>query len=251
MSAERLADGAASGSERADALSRAWEPLEAREILERCTTEIPGPIALGSAFGREGVVLVHLARGVGLDLPVLFLDTGYHFSETLEFRDSVAREMGLSLVNLLPTESVAEQDRRLGARLYARDPDRCCRLRKVEPLQRALAGYGGWLTAIRRDQSAGRASAPIVEWQQISPTHGVYKVNPLARWTRHEVEAYHAAHGLPTHPLWERGFASIGCAPCTRPIAPGADERAGRWPGTGKTECGIHSLGLRVPARAL
>jgi phosphoadenosine phosphosulfate reductase len=243
-------NGAGHGPEHAAALSRDWEELEAREILERCPAEIPGPIALGSAFGREGLVLLHLARDSGLQLPVLFLDTGYHFAETLEFRDAVTREMGLSLVNLLPEESVAEQDARLGPRLYARDPDTCCRLRKVEPLRRALGSFGGWITAIRRDQSPGRAYAPIVEWQPISSEHGVYKVNPLARWTRQEVEAYHVAHALPVHPLWSRGYASIGCAPCTRAIAPGAEERSGRWPGTGKTECGIHTMGLRVPARA-
>ncbi|HEV2449300.1 MAG TPA: phosphoadenylyl-sulfate reductase [Thermoplasmata archaeon] len=234
---------------RAAELARQWESLPTPELIRRCATVLPGPWAVGSAFGREGVVLLHLVREVGLDFPVLFLDTGYHFPETLAFRDAVASELGLSVHSLRPEETVAEQDVRLGAYLHDRDPDLCCRLRKVEPLARALAGFSGWFTGIRRDQSPGRSQAPVVEWQPVSADHGVFKVNPLARWTRREIEVYHAEHRLPSHPLWAAGFPSVGCAPCTRAIAPGAPERAGRWAGTGKSECGIHTLGLRVPTR--
>lgn len=236
-------------AQRAAELAREWESLETPELIQRCVDLLPGPWAVGSAFGREGVVLLDLVRQLGLNFSVLFLDTGYHFPETLAFRDAVAREMDLSVRSLLPTETASEQDIRLGAYLHDRDPDLCCQLRKVDPLARALREFSGWFTGIRRDQSPGRARAPLVEWQPISADHGVYKVNPLARWTRSEVEAYHAAHRLPSHPLWARGFPSVGCAPCTRAIAPGAPERAGRWAGTGKSECGIHTLGLRVPAR--
>ncbi|MCI4346591.1 MAG: phosphoadenylyl-sulfate reductase [Thermoplasmata archaeon] len=240
-------------------LSRAWEELDTREILRRAHSRFGPRLAVGSAFGKDGVVLLHLLRTQGYDFPVLFLDTGYHFPETLAYRDELARELSLSVVNLSPSESVDAQGARLGAELFARNPDLCCELRKVEPMRAALRGYSAWFTGLRRDQSPARAATPVVEWQELSSDGaGVFKVNPLARWSRGAVEEYLAGSGLPAHPLWGRGYPSVGCAPCTRAVAPGAPEREGRWAGTGKTECGIHgsawpgrpSLGLPTPALA-
>ncbi|MCI4342043.1 MAG: phosphoadenylyl-sulfate reductase [Thermoplasmata archaeon] len=241
--AESLADGAAE----ARRLSARWESLGAAEILREASARFAGKVAVGSAFGKEGLVVLWLLREQQLRLPVLFLDTGYHFPETLAYRDRIREALDLQVVSLTPVESVDEQDRRLGAALYRRDPDRCCRLRKVHPLQEALAGYDAWITGLRRDQSSHRASTPVVEWQSLGLARGVFKVNPLASWSRAAVDEFHAERGLPAHPLWDRGYRSIGCAPCTVPIREGAGERTGRWPGTGKSECGIHDPGLRAP----
>jgi phosphoadenosine phosphosulfate reductase len=230
-------------------LSIEWEGLETKEILRRAVDRFGSGIAVGSAFGKDGVVLLHLLRAQQLDLPVLFLDTGYHFPETLAYRDQIARELSLRVVNIQPSETVAAQDSRLGRELFAGNPDLCCELRKVRPMRAALRGYTAWLTGLRRDQSPARAHVPVVEWQRLSPDgEGVFKVNPLLRWSRSEVEEYLSATGLPLHPLWRRGFPSIGCGPCTRAVPPGAPERAGRWAGTGKTECGIHSNSVRAGA---
>lgn len=182
-------------------------------------------------------LLAHLASRAVPGVAVVFLDTGYHFAETIGTRDWISGVMPLTLVNVRPELTVAEQDARYGARLHDRDPDLCCSLRKVQPLARALAGYAAWGSGVRRDESPTRAGTKVVDWDA---KRGMVKVNPLAAWTQEHVDAYLAEHRVPVNPLQEIGYASIGCAPCTRPVAPGEDPRAGRWAGRGKTECGLH-----------
>jgi phosphoadenosine phosphosulfate reductase len=199
----------------------------------------------GETFGDDFAVtssmadglLSHLASRAVPGVNVVFLDTGYHFAETIGTRDWVSGVMPITLVNVLPEKTVAEQDAEYGAKLHDRDPDLCCSLRKVQPLAKALAGYSAWGSGVRRDESPTRAGTKVVDWDA---KRGMVKVNPLAAWTQEHVDAYIAEHQVPVNPLQEIGYASIGCAPCTRPVAPGEDPRAGRWAGRGKTECGLH-----------
>lgn len=201
-------------------------------------------------FGSRFAVTSSLADAVLIDLvaraapgtDVLFLDTGYHFDETIVMRDAVAATYRgrTTLVTVEPEQTVAEQDATHGRELFARNPDRCCFLRKVLPLDRALAGYDAWASGLRRDDSVARSRTPVVDWDG---RNGMVKVNPLARWTQADVDAYVDAHGILTNPLLDDGFASVGCFPCTRRVGAGDDGRSGRWAGTGKTECGIHLAG--------
>ncbi len=182
-------------------------------------------------------LLAHLASRAVPGVHVVFLDTGYHFAETIGTRDWIGSVLPITLVNATPERTVAEQDAEHGPALHDRDPDLCCSLRKVQPLARALAGYSAWGSGVRRDESPTRAGTRVVDWDA---KRGMVKVNPLAAWTQDDVDAYLAEHRVPVNPLQEVGYASIGCAPCTRPVAPGEDPRAGRWAGRGKTECGLH-----------
>jgi phosphoadenosine phosphosulfate reductase len=199
----------------------------------------------GETFGDDFAVtssmadglLSHLASRAVPGVHVVFLDTGYHFAETIGTRDWVSGVMPITLVNVTPPQTVAEQDAEYGGKLHDRDPDLCCSLRKVQPLAKALAGYTAWGSGVRRDESPTRAGTRVVDWDA---KRGMVKVNPLAAWTQEHVDAYIAEHQVPVNPLQEIGYASIGCAPCTRPVAPGEDPRAGRWAGRGKTECGLH-----------
>ena len=189
------------------------------------------------ASSMQDAVLPHLAGRVLPGVPVVFLDTGYHFAETIGTRDAVAATMPIDVLTIQPRQTVAEQDAAYGPRLYERDPDRCCALRKVGPLARVLAPYAAWASGLRRDEAPSRRNAPVVGWDD---RHGMVKVNPLACWTQADVDAYSAEHGVLVNPLAFDGYPSIGCAPCTRRVTPGGDPRAGRWAGTGKSECGIH-----------
>ena len=199
----------------------------------------------GETFGDDFAVtssmadglLSHLASRAVPGVNVVFLDTGYHFAETIGTRDWVSGVMPITLVNVQPAQTVAEQDAEYGGKLHDRDPDLCCSLRKVQPLAKALAGYTAWGSGVRRDESPTRAGTPVVDWDA---KRGMVKVNPLAAWTQDDVDTYITEHRVPVNPLQEIGYASIGCAPCTRPVAPGEDPRAGRWAGRGKTECGLH-----------
>ncbi len=179
-------------------------------------------------------LLAHLASRVIPGVRVVFLDTGYHFAETIGTRDWISSALPITLVNVEPPETVAEH----GPRLYDRDPDLCCSLRKVQPLAKTLAGHLAWGSGVRRDESPTRADTRLVDWDA---KRGMVKVNPMAAWTQDVADAYIAEHQIPVNPLFELGYASIGCAPCTRPVAPGEDPRAGRWAGKNKIECGIHS----------
>ncbi|MFD2092029.1 phosphoadenylyl-sulfate reductase [Blastococcus deserti] len=200
----------------------------------------------GDTFGDEFAItssmadglLAHLASTAIPGVHVIFLDTGYHFAETIGTRDWITGVLPITLVNVTPEQTVAEQDARYGARLHDRDPDLCCSLRKVTPLAETLSRYVAWGSGIRRDESPTRAGTKIVDWDA---KREMIKFNPIAAWTQADVDAYVAEHQIPVNPLFELGYGSIGCAPCTRPVAPGEDARAGRWAGRGKTECGIHS----------
>ncbi|HEX7746092.1 MAG TPA: phosphoadenylyl-sulfate reductase, partial [Micromonosporaceae bacterium] len=165
------------------------------------------------------------------------LDTGYHFAETMFTRNFVELAYPIHLIDVRPGQTVAQQDAQHGPRLHERRPDECCRLRKVEPLRQALGGYDAWVTAVRRDEGPTRAGTPGVTWDE---AFGLVKVNPLARWTQDDVDAYVERRGILLNPLVPQGYLSIGCAPCTRAVAPGNDPRSGRWSGFDKTECGLH-----------
>lgn len=201
-------------------------------------------LAIATSFQSSGLVLLHMLREIRSDLPVLFLDTGFHFDETHDFKERITKLWDLNLVELRGEHGSVERQAELhGPELYKTDPDKCCHINKVLPLQRALADYDGWISGLRRDQSPMRAETPIIEAQLLPSGDEILKIHPLARWARADVAAYAAQHEIPTHPLFEMGFASIGCWPCTRAIGQDEDERAGRWDGTGKTECGIHTFG--------
>jgi phosphoadenosine phosphosulfate reductase len=182
-------------------------------------------------------VLAHLASRVAPGVDVVFLDTGYHFAETIGTRDAVAATLPVTVRTVTPELSVAEQDALHGTDLFARDPDRCCALRKVAPLQRALTDYDAWATGLRRAETRDRVIAPVVGWDEGKQK---VKVSPLARWSDDDVERYIAEHDVLVNPLQHDGYPSIGCWPCTRRVAPGEDKRSGRWAGTTKTECGIN-----------
>jgi phosphoadenosine phosphosulfate reductase len=189
------------------------------------------------ASNMQDAVLVALGAQARPGVDVLFLETGYHFAETLGTRDAVAQVYGVRIVQAEPEQTVAEQDALLGKDLFATDPNRCCQLRKVVPLQRTLAGYDAWVTGVRRVEAPTRATTPLVTWDE---RHGLVKVNPIAHWTDAQMESYIREHAVLVNPLVGEGYPSIGCAPCTAKPAPGADPRSGRWAGTGKTECGLH-----------
>ena len=193
-----------------------------------------------SSFGAESAVLLHLLAGVAPEIPVLFLDTDLHFDETRRFRRDLAKDLGLTVVDLRPALTLAEQADRHGDRLWERDPDVCCGLRKTAPLRAALRDYDGWASGLRRSQTPERATTPVVESRR-HDDRWLVKVSPLARWTDADVDTYLQANGLPRHPLTAAGYPSIGCVPCTARVAPGEDPRAGRWAAFGgKTDCGIH-----------
>jgi phosphoadenosine phosphosulfate reductase len=183
-------------------------------------------------------VLVHVVSRVAPGIEVIFLDTGLHFAETLQVRDTVARTLPVVVKSIEPRLTVAEQDAQHGPRLYARQPDECCFIRKVEPLERALEPYDAWAAGLRRDEGPSRANTPVVGFEA---SRGKVKVAPLAYWTEAEVQAYIAKYDVPVNPLIKQGYASVGCWPCTRRTAVGEDPRAGRWPLFDKTECGIHA----------
>jgi phosphoadenosine phosphosulfate reductase len=226
-------------------------PQDLRELAERAGRELEEAPALevlrwaADTFGErfcvtssmEDAVVAHLAARVRPGVDVVFLDTGYHFPETIGTRDAVAAVMDVNVITLTPRQTVAEQDAEYGPRLHDRDPDLCCALRKVAPLAEGLADYDAWATGLRRDESPTRANTPVVGWDE---RRGKVKIAPISRWSQKDVERYVAKHGVLTNPLLSDGYASIGCAPCTRRVAAGEDARAGRWAGLGKTECGIH-----------
>ncbi|KAB7843627.1 phosphoadenylyl-sulfate reductase [Streptomyces mobaraensis] len=214
---------------------RDLEDAPAEEILRWAADTFGDRFCVTSSM--EDAVVAHLASRVRPGVDVVFLDTGYHFPETIGTRDAVAAVMDVNVITLTPPQSVAEQDAAYGPALHDRDPDLCCALRKVEPLREGLAGYDAWATGLRRDESPTRAATPVVGWDA---RRGKVKVAPIARWTRDDVDAYVAEHGVLTNPLLMDGYASIGCAPCTRRVREGEDARAGRWAGRTKTECGLH-----------
>ncbi|GAA5002295.1 phosphoadenylyl-sulfate reductase [Actinopolymorpha pittospori] len=186
----------------------------------------------------QDTVLSHLASSVAPGVDVVFLDTGYHFAETLGTADAASVVIPINLVTVRPRQTVAEQDATLGPELYRRNPELCCQLRKVAPLERALTSYDAWATGVRRDESQTRADTPVVSWNE---RRGKVRIAPLASWRQEDVDRYITDNGLLTNPLLDDGYPSIGCWPCTRRVAEGEDPRAGRWAGRTKTECGINT----------
>jgi phosphoadenosine phosphosulfate reductase len=190
------------------------------------------------ASNMQDAVLVDLAAKVRPGVDVLFLDTGYHFVETIGTRDAVEAVYDINVVNVTPENTVAKQDELFGKDLFAREPNECCRMRKVEPLSKALRGYTAWVTGIRRVEAPTRASAPLISWDK---AFGLVKINPLAAWTDEDMQSYIDANDVLVNPLVFEGYPSIGCAPCTAKPAEGTDPRSGRWAGQSKTECGLHA----------
>ena len=223
------------------------EGKPAQRILAWAASVVPR-FTVTSSFGAESAVLLHMVSEVAAEVPVLFLDTDFHFSETIDYRRGLARQLGVTVLDVRPALSPAQQARTFGEALYNRDPDACCALRKTEPLRRALTMYDGWATGVRRVQTPERAATPIVEARR-HDDRWLVKVAPLAAWTDEQVLAYQNEHGLPPHPLVKSGYRSIGCAPCTRPVAGGDNARAGRWAAFAKTECGLHLPGDDSAAR--
>ena len=209
-----------------------------QEILAWATERFAPDVVLTCSFQHDGVVLAHMLSSIAPWVPIVFLETGFHFPQTLAYRDEIVARYGLNLREMRAAMPREEFARVHGLDLYMRDPDLCCRIHKVEPLRAALEGMRCWINGRRRDQTAARHSIGVVERYE----GGIHKVNPLATWTAADTYRYMQKHSIPEHPLFEKGYASIGCAPCTRPILTGEDERAGRWSGTGKTECGIHTF---------
>jgi len=216
-------------------LDRQLRRAEPREILQAAIDHYGDELALVSSFGAESAVLLHMVSELKPDIPVLFLDTGMLFGQTLDYRRQLAAKLGLSGVrDLRPQfQDIAIHDP--SADLWKTDTDACCNIRKVLPLDRALAGFGGWITGRKRFQGGDRLRLRVVERNE----HQI-KFNPLANWSKEQIDAYAVEHDLPPHPLVEFGYPSIGCWPCTQPVEEGQDERSGRWAGSQKTECGIH-----------
>ena len=224
---------------------------ELRELAGRAGRDLEDAPALeilqwaAGTFGRqfcvtssmEDAVVAHLASRALPGVDVVFLDTGYHFPETIGTRDAVEAVMDVNVITLTPRQTVAEQDAEHGPRLHGRNPDLCCALRKVAPLEQGLTSYRAWATGLRRDESPTRANTPVVGWDE---KRRKVKISPIARWTQDDVDAYVTEHGVLTNPLLMDGYPSVGCAPCTRQVLEGEDTRAGRWSGSAKTECGLH-----------
>ena len=215
------------------------EHWNAEEVLNWGFERFGSGLAIASAFGAEGMVLIDLASRLRPDFRVFTLDTGFFFPETYALIDEVERRYGITVERVRPALTPAGQALRFGEALWSRDPQRCCELRKLEPLGRKLSELEAWVSAIRRDQTQARAWTPKLERDA---RFNLVKMNPLADWTWQEVWEYVRANGVPYNPLHDRNYPSIGCTHCTRAIAPGESLRAGRWPGFEKTECGLHSL---------
>jgi phosphoadenosine phosphosulfate reductase len=214
---------------------RELESAPAQEIVRWAAETFGARFAVASSM--QDAVLVHLVSQVAPGVDVLFLDTGYHFAETLGMRDAVAATYDVNLITLTPQQTVAEQDASYGTTLHDRDPDLCCEFRKVAPLNSALPRYDAWATGLRRVEAPTRAGTPVVSYDV---KRRKVKIAPIAAWTDADVERYIAEHDILVNPLRSTGYRSIGCAPCTRAVTAGEGQRAGRWAGSGKIECGIH-----------
>lgn len=213
------------------------ESKSPQDVLVWAMEEYGSSLVLASSFGAEDVVLIDMLHKLAPTVPVFYLDTNKHFKETYETRDRLQERYGASFLQVLPQLTLEEQAAKHGDRLWEKDPNFCCQIRKVEPLQRILAEYEAWITGIRREQSPTRANAKKVEWDE---KFNLVKFNPLADWTHNQVWEYIHQHDVPYNPLHDQHYPSIGCEVCTRQVMPGEDPRAGRWSGFAKTECGLH-----------
>jgi phosphoadenosine phosphosulfate reductase len=221
----------------------AWEELlsgaTAERVLRWAVTTFRRKLTMATAFGAEGCCLIHLLAEIEPTVRIFNLETGYQFDETLELRERILRRYGIAVEFIRPEMTVAEYEAEHGGPLYQIRPDQCCHDRKMLPLRQAVAGYDAWISAIRGDQTLDRAQARLISWDS---KFELVKINPLLHWTRRDVWAFILKHDIPYNPLHDRGYPSIGCRPCTQPVGAGDDERAGRWAGTAKKECGLHVI---------
>jgi phosphoadenosine phosphosulfate reductase len=227
--------------EELDELRRHSERLESsspQEIIAWAVETYFPKLTMATAFGPEGCVIIHMLSKIEPRTPVFNLDTGYQFQETLDLRNRIAERYGIEVELKRPELSVPEYEAKNGGPVYKNEPDRCCFERKIVVLQKAAVGMNAWMSGIRRDQSPDRAKAPIVGWDK---KFGLVKISPLANWTKKEVWKLITEESVPYNPMHDQGYTSIGCWPCTRAVMFGEDERAGRWSGTGKVECGLHT----------
>lgn len=209
------------------------------QILQWAVTRFHPRLTMATAFGAEGCCIIHILAAIEPGVRIFNLETGYQFPETLALRDRIKSRYGIDVELIRPELSVPEYEKKHGGPLYVIKPDQCCFDRKTIPLRRAVVGYDAWISAIRRDQTAHRAKADVVQWDA---KFNLVKVNPLLAWTKREVWSFIMENEIPYNPLHDEGYPSIGCWPCTRPVADGQDERAGRWAGTAKNECGLHVM---------
>jgi phosphoadenosine phosphosulfate reductase len=219
--------------------SRKLETASAEEIIAWGVEHYFPKLTMATAFGPEGCVIIHMLAKIEPRVWVFNLDTGYQFQETLEMRDRIASRYGIEVEFVRPPHTVAQYEAMHGGPVYTTNPDKCCADNKVQVLKRAVEPYEAWMSGIRRDQSGDRAKAPIIGWDK---KFGLVKISPLANWTKQQVWKLINDENIPYNRLHDQGYTSIGCWPCTRPVLFGEDERAGRWSGTGKTECGLHTL---------
>lgn len=220
-----------------DQLNRYFDPYDTGAVLRWATEEYDQHLAISTNFGVSGVVIMHHISKISPGTTIFYLDTGLMFDETLDLAEKLEEHLGIYLTRITTSVSLEEQSRLYGEKLWESDPDMCCYIRKVMPLQQYLEDKKAWVTGIRRDQSATRGTTPIFQWNE---SNQVLKINPLAYWTEEQVWSYIKEHGLPYNELHDRDYSSIGCRPCTRPVQQGGDLRSGRWVGTMKTECGLH-----------
>jgi len=219
--------------------SQRLETASPAEIIAWAVKHFHPKLGMATAFGPEGCVILHMLSTIERGVYVFNLDTGYQFRETLELRDRIAERYGIEAVLRRPELSVEEYESKHGGPLYETDPNQCCFDRKIKVLREAALGLDAWMSGIRRDQSSHRAKTPIVGWDK---KFALVKISPLANWTKKQVWDLIVKENVPYNPLHDKGYTSIGCQPCTRAIMFGEDERAGRWSGTGKTECGLHTI---------
>ena len=219
--------------------NQSLEGSSPQQVLQWAVDNFHPRLTMATAFGAEGCCLIHMLAEIEPTVRIFNLDTGYQFPETLALREQVKERYGIEVEMVQPELTVAAYEAEHGGPLYRIRPDQCCHDRKVLPLRKALVGYEAWISAIRRDQTEHRAVAGVVQWDA---KFGLVKVNPLLTWTKKDVWAFIARHAVPYNPLHDQGYPSIGCWPCTRPVTDGEDERAGRWAGTTKKECGLHVI---------
>jgi phosphoadenosine phosphosulfate reductase len=225
-----------------DELEAANEMLEGQApqaVLRWAVDRFHPRLTMATAFGAEGCCLIHMFAEIQPDVRIFNLDTGYQFPETLQLRGRIKERYGIDVELVKPEMSVPEYEAEHGGPLYRIRPDQCCYDRKILPLRRAIAGYDAWVSAIRRDQTNHRAAADVVQWDA---KFALVKINPLVSWTKREVWDFIHRHEVPYNPLHDAGYPSIGCWPCTKPVKNGEDDRAGRWAGTVKKECGLHVI---------
>jgi phosphoadenosine phosphosulfate reductase len=218
-------------------ISKDMESWTPQQILLWAADTYGSRVAMATAFGAEGCALIAMLAGMENSVYLFNLETGYQFPETIALRERLMAKYGVTVHLIRSEESVPDMERRFGGPIYGTDPDVCCKIRKVIPLKKVITGYDAWISAIRRDQTSVRSDSPIVGFDT---KFNLVKINPLANWTKRDVWDYVVKNEVPYNPLYDQGYASIGCFPCTRAICGGEDERAGRWSGFAKTECGLH-----------